>query len=100
MVKLMCLAKMTLFKSGILIFAENYFQEVLDHETWIFNLTEANQAPDSPVKWFKEYSFKEFYQIPDLSPDTLNDMVTNKWMKQDSLMTRVSSNCSLMEKKT
>lgn len=66
-------------------------QEVIDHETWIFNLTEANQAPDSSPNWFKEYSFKEFYQIPDLSPDTLSEMVTNKWMKEDnSLMTKVS----------
>lgn len=68
----------------------NYFQEVLDHDTWIFNLTEANQSPDSPLKWFKEYSFKELYELEDLSPDALNDMVTDKWMKQNSLLTKVS----------
>lgn len=61
----------------------------MDHETWIFNLTEANHAPDRPPRWFKEYSFKEFYDVPDLSPDTLNDLVTNKFMNQDNSMKRV-----------
>lgn len=46
--------------------------------------------PDNPPKWFKEYSFKDFYEVTDLSPDTLNIMLTNKWMKQESLMTKVS----------
>ncbi|KAG4074682.1 hypothetical protein HA402_004553 [Bradysia odoriphaga] len=66
--------------------------EVLDHETWIFNVTEANQSPDNPPKWFKEYSFKEFYEVPDLSPVSLSDMLADKWMKEASLMTRFWQN--------
>lgn len=49
--------------------------EVIDHETYIFNLTEANLTPGQPPKWFKEYSFREAFNVPDLSPYTLSKLV-------------------------
>ncbi|KAM8706651.1 hypothetical protein ACLKA7_010850 [Drosophila subpalustris] len=33
--------------------------QVLDHQTWIFNLTEANLQPDVSPNWYKEYEFSQ-----------------------------------------
>lgn len=49
----------------------------MDHETWIFNLTEANNNRDYVPEWFKEYSFKDGYDVPDLSPASLDALVTD-----------------------
>uniref|UniRef100_A0A1A9WB54 Sphingomyelin phosphodiesterase n=1 Tax=Glossina brevipalpis TaxID=37001 RepID=A0A1A9WB54_9MUSC len=50
--------------------------QVVDHETWIFNLTEANEQNGlkSP-RWFSEYHFSEF--TDDLSPSGID-----KWLNQ------------------
>ena len=40
---------------------------VLDHETHIANLTEANEKGNSP-KWIKEYSVKDAYGMQQLLP--------------------------------
>lgn len=53
--------------------SESY--EVLNVESWIYNLTEANLTPDSPPKWFKHISFKEQFDLEDLSPASVDDMV-------------------------
>nr|XP_019543354.2 sphingomyelin phosphodiesterase-like [Aedes albopictus] len=49
--------------------------EILDHETWIYNLTEANQHPDRKPLWFKEYTFKEHFGLTDLSPKSLDTLL-------------------------
>lgn len=49
--------------------------EVIDFETYIFNLTAANLTPDQPPTWFKEYSFREAFGVTDLSPYTLSKLV-------------------------
>jgi sphingomyelin phosphodiesterase len=54
---------------------DNDSLEVLDHETWIYNLTEANQEPWHNPRWYKEYSFKEFYGLPNLKLDTLHGLI-------------------------
>jgi hypothetical protein len=41
-------------------------QTVLDHETWLFNLEEANES--GTPNWYKYYSMKEQYGMADLSP--------------------------------
>lgn len=51
--------------------------EVIDHETFIFNLTEANLAPIQPPNWFKEYSFRDAFGVTDLSPYTLSKLVND-----------------------
>lgn len=49
--------------------------QVVDHDTWIYNLTLANiNAEDNPV-WYKEYSFKGTYELDDLSPASLNKLL-------------------------
>lgn len=48
--------------------------EVIDFDTYIFNLTAANLTPDQPPKWFKEYSFRDAFNITDLSPYTLSHL--------------------------
>lgn len=49
--------------------------EVVDHETWIFNLTAANLAGESEEPhWWQEYVFsKEF--TDNLSPDGINKLL-------------------------
>ncbi|CAG0884462.1 unnamed protein product [Darwinula stevensoni] len=39
---------------------------VLDHETWVFNLDEANAAGE--ISWYLLYKAKETFGLPDLSP--------------------------------
>ena len=41
-------------------------QEIVDHETWIYDLEEANQ--NGYPTWFKSYSMKQQYDMVDLSP--------------------------------
>lgn len=60
------------------------FQQVTDHETWIYNLTEANQGSNTP-RWFKEYSFKQEYNVPNLSPASL-DQLTKNFVRDDQLL--------------
>uniref|UniRef100_A0A1L8EJC3 Sphingomyelin phosphodiesterase n=1 Tax=Haematobia irritans TaxID=7368 RepID=A0A1L8EJC3_HAEIR len=46
--------------------------QVVDHETWIFNLTEANLAGESvKPNWVKEYTFSEEF-TNDLSPGSID----------------------------
>ncbi|CAG7733946.1 unnamed protein product [Allacma fusca] len=49
--------------------------DILDHETWIFNLTEANLTPEVPPKWFRLYKAKELYGLENLSPSQLHSFV-------------------------
>ncbi|XP_046742725.1 sphingomyelin phosphodiesterase-like [Diprion similis] len=53
--------------------ANNY--RIEDVDTWIYNLTLANETPDKNPAWFKSYSFKEQYGLEDLSLTSLNDLV-------------------------
>ncbi|XP_039966762.1 sphingomyelin phosphodiesterase-like [Bactrocera tryoni] len=60
---------------------EEKSMQVVDHETWIFNLTEANAIGDSQTpKWFKEYDFSTEFTA-NLSPAGINilldEMVEN-----------------------
>ncbi|XP_065089643.1 sphingomyelin phosphodiesterase 1-like [Ochlerotatus camptorhynchus] len=49
--------------------------EILDQETWIYNLTEANLHPDRKPSWFLEYTFKQHYGLADLSPKSLDTLL-------------------------
>lgn len=48
--------------------------EVLDFSTWIYNLTEANLTPNRPPRWYKEYTFKEEFDV-DLAPANLQELI-------------------------
>lgn len=52
----------------------NFFQNVLDYESWIYNLTKANINVDGP-QWFKLYSFKEQFKLQNLSLFSLDDLL-------------------------
>lgn len=48
---------------------------MIDHETWTFNLTEANiHGKEQRPRWFKEYSFRDEFGIKDLSPKSVDDL--------------------------
>jgi sphingomyelin phosphodiesterase len=47
---------------------------VLDFETWILNLTEANALMAEP-RWFPLYRATEAYRIPNLLPTSLHALV-------------------------
>lgn len=55
------------------------FQMVVDHESWVMNLKEANLY-DYPI-WHKMYSARQAYQMASLLPkdwDSLIDKMTNE----------------------
>lgn len=52
-------------------------QEVIDYSSWIYNLTLANLTPQKEPNWFKAYSFKDEFNVSDLSPASLIDLVYN-----------------------
>lgn len=49
------------------------FQAVEDFENWMYNLSLANENADRRPLWYKSYSFKAEYDIPDLSYNSLSD---------------------------
>lgn len=54
---------------------------VLDHKTYILNLTEANHSPEAPrrpekdPKWTLLYSAKEAYGLPSVFPSDMHDLL-------------------------
>src|SRR5581483_6953055 len=48
---------------------------ILEHETWIYNLTEANSNPSIPPRWYRLYKATEAFEIPDLSSQSLHNFV-------------------------
>ncbi|KAG5672941.1 hypothetical protein PVAND_003028 [Polypedilum vanderplanki] len=60
--------------------------QVNEVESWIFNLTEANLTPNQSPRWYKQYSFKESFNIQDLSPASLDNLL--KAMSQDRKLAR------------
>ncbi|KDR09869.1 Sphingomyelin phosphodiesterase [Zootermopsis nevadensis] len=62
---------------------------ILDAETWIFNLTEANINPNVNPTWYKLYSFKDQYGVESLSPIEL-DKLTHKLAANRSLLEEYS----------
>lgn len=47
---------------------------VLDHETWVMNLKEANMY-NYPI-WYKMYSTRAAYKMPSLSPQDWDNFLT------------------------
>lgn len=46
---------------------------VMDYENWTYNLTQANENPEKNPEWYKSYSFKEEYNLQDLSIRSVNE---------------------------
>lgn len=60
--------------------------EVLDFETWIFNLTEANRLPSNKPIWYKEYSFTSRFNVKDLSPSSIHELLGR--FRKDKMLLR------------
>lgn len=43
----------------------------------MYNLTEANLTPNKSPNWFKSYSFKEEYNLQNLTYQSLNNWLLN-----------------------
>lgn len=61
--------------------------DVIDFDTWIYNLTEANLNETKSPRWFKEYSFKNAYQLQDLSLMSLDGLI-NQFSRDKSFLTK------------
>lgn len=60
------------------------FQMVIDYDQYIFNLTKANESK-APPQWFKEYSFKEAYDLPNLNLTSFGDLLERMSDDEDLL---------------
>lgn len=56
-------------------------REILDHETWTMDLADANEN-ENPPNWFRLYSAKEAYEMPNLRPKYWDKLI--KDMEQNS----------------
>lgn len=60
---------------------------MVNHQTWIYNLTEANHHENDRPRWFQEYSFADEFAIDDLSPDSLDQLLT-RFSRDEQALTR------------
>ncbi|KAJ8894389.1 hypothetical protein PR048_007040 [Dryococelus australis] len=60
---------------------------VIDGQSWVFNLTEANLHPGENPKWYKLYSYSEAFGVRSLVPSEV-----------DSLVKRMSEDPNLLQK--
>ncbi|XP_058060620.1 sphingomyelin phosphodiesterase 1-like [Anopheles bellator] len=57
----------------------------IEQETWVYNLTAANLTPDRRPTWFRAYSFKDYYQLSDLSLESLGGLVRRFAQSEEQL---------------
>jgi hypothetical protein len=48
---------------------------VTDVESWIYNLTAANQHELQNPYWFRQFSLRDAFNLADLSPSTIDEFV-------------------------
>ena len=65
-------------------FDKEYMVPVNAH-TYYFNLTEANASPDAEPKWMELHDLVKEYGLPDLSPKSMDDFVTNRMYNDKDL---------------
>ncbi|XP_055380950.1 sphingomyelin phosphodiesterase-like [Condylostylus longicornis] len=65
--------------------AETKTYQIVEHETYIFNLTEANANPDKSPVWYLEYDFKKDFGIENLSPASL-DALLDRFTQEPDLL--------------
>ncbi|CAO1438478.1 unnamed protein product [Diamesa hyperborea] len=59
----------------IMYYVDRQIYEVINVESWIYNLTEANADDSKSPNWFKQFSLKESFELDDLSPATMTKFV-------------------------
>jgi sphingomyelin phosphodiesterase len=52
---------------------------VVEHETWVTDLGEANRVRASELTWYKLYSAKEAYGLKSLSPANWDDLIMSMY---------------------
>ncbi|KAG5670651.1 hypothetical protein PVAND_000899 [Polypedilum vanderplanki] len=58
-------------------FVDREIYQVNEKESWYYSVTEANLNEATRPVWRLHYRFREFYNLPDLSPASLDNFVTN-----------------------
>lgn len=53
---------------------EGTTREVIDHETWVFDLAKANAEKEAP-DYYKLYSARHAYGMPNLRPKEWNNLL-------------------------
>lgn len=60
--------------------------EIVDIETWIYNLTEANEHPERKPNWVKAYDFRQHYGLDNVSPSELDALLRQLASNEDRLL--------------
>lgn len=66
---------MVISTSFRIYFADPSNYEIMDHETWVFDLKEANKNASNEIQWFKLYSGSEAYGLPDVTPESMGTLI-------------------------
>lgn len=61
--------------------------QVVEKESWYFNIDEANINPSTPPVWRRNYVFTQHYGISNLSPATMDNFVSNIMSRSRRLLT-------------
>lgn len=69
----------------IMYYVDTEIFQVNEFESWIYNLTEANEHPDRNPIWYKHYSFKEDFDLEDLSPASLDGLIQELAVDREKL---------------
>ncbi|XP_047344030.1 sphingomyelin phosphodiesterase 1-like [Vespa velutina] len=58
---------------------------VEDFDNWMYNITAANEHPTQWPQWYRSYSFKNEYNLTDLSLNSLNNWLVDMKNNMDTL---------------
>ncbi|XP_043498948.1 sphingomyelin phosphodiesterase-like [Polistes fuscatus] len=64
---------------------DNNTLSVKDFDNWMYDITQANEDPTKFPQWYKSYSFKNEYNLKDLSLNSLNNWLIDMRNNQDLL---------------
>jgi hypothetical protein len=69
----------------ILTFTGNFLQNVINSESWIYRLAEANKNPSANPNWFQFYSFKDVFGVESMNTTEM-EKLTHKLAKHHALL--------------
>lgn len=58
---------------------------VKDFDNWMYDLALANEHPTQRPQWYRSYSFKNEYNLTDLSLNSINDWLVDMKNNTDTL---------------
>ena len=71
-------------------------QSVLDHSTWIMNLTAANANPSKDPVWFELYRAKNEYALVDMNPHQMSNLF-QRLVDDDDFLRRYYKQVSVLQ---